>query len=168
VSYIRQTLLKDEQVLFETRPHWIVFSSSVYLFIFACFIWLTLDHIGFARDRNHQYSIFMWLVWLTFAAAVIQWIRMWIFYQFSDYGITNKRAIMKMGWISRDAFETFLERIEGTRVDQSILGRILNYGTLIVVGTGGTHDAFPFVPSVLQFRHRLQQAMDQATHSSKN
>ncbi len=75
---------------------------------------------------------------------------------------------MKMGWISRDAFETFLERIEGTRVDQSILGRILNYGTLIVVGTGGTHDAFPFVPSVLQFRHRLQQAMDQATHSSKN
>ncbi len=167
MSYIRQTLLKDEQVLLETRPHWIVYSSPFGLFLFGCLMWLILNHIGFSHARDHSYSIFMWIVWLSFAAALFQWIRMWIFHQFSDYGITNKRAIMKMGWISRDAFETFLERIEGTRVDQSILGRLLNYGTLIVIGTGGTHDAFPFIPKILQFRHQLQQAIDQATHATQ-
>ena len=168
MSYIRQSLLKNEQVLFETRPHWIVFSSAVWLFVFTCCVWVALDYVGFSRDRNHQYSIFMWIVWLSFAATAIQFIRMWIFHQFSDYGVTNKRVIMKMGWVSRDAFEIFLERIEGTRVDQSILGRVFNYGTLIVIGTGGTHDAFPFVPNILQFRHQLQEAIDQATHATPN
>ena len=153
MSYITQTLLKDEMVLLETRPHWIVYSSVLGLFVFGCLAWL--------------FSTFMWIVWLFYAAAALQWLRMWIFHQFSDYGVTNKRAIMKTGWISRDAFETFLERIEGTRIDQSILGRILNYGTLIVIGTGGTQDAFPFVPNVLQFRHQLQQAMDQANQIKK-
>jgi len=162
MSYIRNTLLKDETILFETRPHWAVYLSAVGMFIVGCVMWWTLNHFSMSRDPNGQYSIMMWLVWLCYAAAALQWIRMWIFYRFSDYGITNKRAIMKMGWISRNAYETFLERIEGTRVDQSVMGRILGYGTLIVIGTGGTFDSFPFVPNVLQFRHQLQQGIDQA------
>lgn len=162
MSYIRRTLLKDEKVVVETKPHWIIYGSAVLLFLFACVVWWCLIHFGLAYDNGHHYSIFMWIVWLGFAAAVLQWIRMWIYHQFSDYGVTNKRVIMKKGWIARDAFETFLDRIEGTRVDQSVLGRILGYGSLIVIGTGGTPDAFPYIPNVLRFRQLLQQSIDQA------
>ena len=161
MTYLQRTLLKKENILFETRPHWMVFASAVLLFLLGCVIWSILAHFQLSRDPNGQLSIMMWIVWLCYAAAVIQWIRMWIFHHFSDYGITNKRAVMKAGWIARDTYETFLERVEGTRVDQSILGRLFGYGTLVVIGTGGTRDAFAYVPSVLSFRHKLQQAMEQ-------
>jgi hypothetical protein len=166
MNYIQRTLLKDETIGFATKPHWAVFLSAVGIFILGCVVWWILIHFGMAHDADGHGSIFMWIVWLCFAATAIQWVRMWIFHHFSDYGITNKRAVMKVGWIARDAFETFLERIEGTRIEQSILGRILGYGTLIVIGTGGTFDSFSFVPNVLQFRHKLQQAIDEAINKN--
>jgi uncharacterized membrane protein YdbT with pleckstrin-like domain len=162
LTYIQTTLLKNETVQFETKPHWIVYGSAVGIFLVGCAAWWALAHFGLAYNDQHHLSIFMWIVWVVYAAAVVQWIRMWIFHSFSDFGVTNRRVIMKVGWISRDAYETYLERIEGTRVDQSILGRILGYGTLIVIGTGGTPDAFPYIPNVLQFRSEIQKSMDNA------
>lgn len=78
----------------------------------------------------------------------------------SEYGVTDKRVIMKVGWIQRDAFETFLTRTEGIKVWQSVLGRIFNYGTITVVGTGGTADSFREVPNPLQFRHIIQEQLE--------
>lgn len=166
MTYLQRTLLKNENILFETRPHWIVYTSGVMLAILGCLIWWMLTYFNLNTDNKGHWNLMMWIVWACYAAALFQLFRMWIFHHFSDYGITNKRAVMKVGWIARDAFETFLERIEGTRIDQSIIGRMLGYGTLIVIGTGGTRDAFPFVPNVLSFRHRLQQAMEQRTSSA--
>lgn len=168
MNYIQRTLLKDEKIILFCKPHWIIYSSAVFIFLVGCVAWYALSAYHLSHNNDGHFSILMWVVWLCYLAAVIQWVRMWIFHRFSDYGVTNKRAVMKVGWIARDAFETFLERIEGTRVDQSIIGRIFGYGTLIVIGTGGTKDAFPYVPNVLQFRRTLQQAMDDANNKLAN
>jgi uncharacterized membrane protein YdbT with pleckstrin-like domain len=62
--------------------------------------------------------------------------------KFSEFGITNKRLIIKTGILSRRTLELNLSKIESVNVNQSILGRILGYGSIGVIGTGGTKEYF--------------------------
>jgi uncharacterized membrane protein YdbT with pleckstrin-like domain len=55
----------------------------------------------------------------------------------TEFGVTNKRIIVKVGMIGRTARELFLNRIESIQLQQTILGRILGYGAVIPAGTGG-------------------------------
>lgn len=75
----------------------------------------------------------------------------------NEYAITNKRVVVKTGLISRDTFEMNHSRIESVNVDQGILGRILGYGTISIVGSGGTKVSFPNIKSPLEFRKKFQE-----------
>lgn len=70
--------------------------------------------------------------------------------------VTNKRVIMKQGLISRKTLEMALGKIETVGVDQGFWARIFGYGTLTIVGTGGTKEAFPWVAHPLKFRQAVQ------------
>jgi uncharacterized membrane protein YdbT with pleckstrin-like domain len=74
-----------------------------------------------------------------------------------EFAITNKRVIIKTGLISRRTFEMNHSKIESVSVDQSILGRILGYGTIKVVGSGGTKEWFPNIKAPLEFRKAFQE-----------
>ena len=65
-----------------------------------------------------------------------------IHYASSEFAVTNKRVVIKVGFINRKTLEMVLTKVETIRVDQSILGRVLNYGTIVVTGTGGTNEPF--------------------------
>jgi Bacterial PH domain len=52
-----------------------------------------------------------------------------------------------------------LNRLEGVQVDQGVMGRILNYGAILVSGTGGTRESFQDVARPMEFRQRVQQSM---------
>ena len=56
----------------------------------------------------------------------------------SEFVITNRRIIIKTGFIGRRTFEMNLSKIETVNVDQSIMARIFNYGIITIIGTGGT------------------------------
>ncbi|YP_009948868.1 membrane-flanked domain [Salmonella phage Se-B] len=56
----------------------------------------------------------------------------------TEFAVTNKRVIVKRGFIRRDADELRLGKVETIKVDQSITGRILKFSTIGVIGTGGT------------------------------
>jgi uncharacterized membrane protein YdbT with pleckstrin-like domain len=75
----------------------------------------------------------------------------------SEFGITNKRLIIKTGIISRNTLELNLSKIESVYVHQSILGRILGYGSLGVIGTGGTKEVFIKINNPIQFRKKFQE-----------
>lgn len=75
----------------------------------------------------------------------------------SEYAITNKRVIIKKGLISRMTLEMNLTKIESIGVDQSILGRILSYGDITVIGTGGTREVFYDIASPVKFRKTFQE-----------
>jgi uncharacterized membrane protein YdbT with pleckstrin-like domain len=78
--------------------------------------------------------------------------------QWSDeFVITNKRIIVKTGIVSRRTLEMNLNKIETVNVDQSILGRILGYGTITIIGTGGTRESFPTIANAIEFRKRFQE-----------
>jgi uncharacterized membrane protein YdbT with pleckstrin-like domain len=74
--------------------------------------------------------------------------------------ITNKRLIAKYGLISTHSIEIRFDKIETVRVSQGLMGRILNYGDIIVTGTGSTFDPIRGIASATRFRTALNQAMD--------
>ena len=96
--------------------------------------------------------MFIISIYLFFVASVI--------YFSSEYGVTNKRVIMKFGWISRSSLEIPHNRIESLAVNQGVLGRVLNYGTVMITGTGGSTDVFYDLPNPLAFRRAAQDQLE--------
>ena len=76
----------------------------------------------------------------------------------TEMAITNKRVIMKRGAIRRRTLELNLGKVENVGVEQGLIGRMLNFGTITVVGTGGTREAFDWVANPLAFRRAVQDA----------
>jgi uncharacterized membrane protein YdbT with pleckstrin-like domain len=78
----------------------------------------------------------------------------------TELAITNKRLIAKFGLVSTQSIEIRLGKIESVRVKQGLLGRILDYGDIVVTGTGSTFDPIRNISSPLAFRTSLNQAME--------
>lgn len=72
---------------------------------------------------------------------------------------------MKLGLVRRYSLEIFFNKIESIQITQSIPGRILDYGAIIICGTGGSKDPFYFIPSPLNFRKQVQAQMEKMQNS---
>lgn len=118
-SYVNKHLINNENVVFETKLHWVIFFSLRSIFTLTIYAWL---------ER-----------WL------------------SEYVITNRRIIIKTGFIARNTFEMNLSKIESVNVEQSIMGRILNYGSITIIGSGGTRETFHNIAHPLEFRKSFQE-----------
>jgi uncharacterized membrane protein YdbT with pleckstrin-like domain len=95
--------------------------------------------------------------------AMILGTRSFVLYSTSEFGVTNKRVILKAGFIRRSTVETLISKVEGVAVDQGILGRLFGYGAVSVTGTGGTKGAFSKIASPLEFRKKIQETIDDLT-----
>lgn len=150
MSYIQKNLLPEEKILYFTKPHYIIFYPALICLILA--IWfLTNNHIP------------AFVGYLFVLMSIIVFIGELVAYSCSEYGITDKRVIMKVGFISSRSVELFLDRIEGIYIEQSIVGRILGFGTVLVGGIGGTKDPFFYVPNPFEFRNKVQQQIQVIT-----
>ena len=98
----------------------------------------------------HIFLMFILIGFITILSPIIRQLT-------TEMVLTNKRVIMKTGWISRKTLEMNLNKIETISIDQSVLGRIFGYGRLTVVGTGGTKESFEFVAAPLEFRKQFTQ-----------
>lgn len=98
-----------------------------------------------------------WIIFLSWASLLSLFILPLIHYYTSEYVITNRRVIIKVGLIARQTLEMNLSKIESVNVNQSILGRILGYGSITIIGTGGTQESFHGISSPMTFRQRFQE-----------
>lgn len=80
----------------------------------------------------------------------------------TELAITSKRVIAKVGLIRRNTVELNHSKVESFNVDQSILGRIFGYGTVIVNGTGGGKTPIPSIDAPLDFRRQAVETIDQS------
>ena len=101
-----------------------------------------------------------WIVFLTLKAILTLFILPWIQRATSEFAVTNRRVIIKVGLVSRRTVEMNLEKVESIGVDQSIVGRILDYGSIEVVGTGGTREPFRAIRDPLGFRRAVTEATE--------
>ena len=98
-----------------------------------------------------------WIIFFSLRALFTLFIAPLIDKWTDEFAITNKRVIIKTGLISLKTVELNLSKIESVNVDQSVLGRILGYGSLKIVGTGGTKEIFPNINKPLTFRKKFQE-----------
>jgi uncharacterized membrane protein YdbT with pleckstrin-like domain len=103
-----------------------------------------------------------WIIFCTLSAFLTAFIAPLIVRWTSEFAVTNRRVVIKVGLISRHTIELNLQKIEGIGVDQGILGRILGYGTIIVSGTGGTKEPFHRIADPLAFRKAVNDAQQTA------
>jgi uncharacterized membrane protein YdbT with pleckstrin-like domain len=102
-------------------------------------------------------ATYHWIIFYNLRALLTLFIAPIIDKYTDEFAITNKRVIIKTGLISRKTFEMNHTKIESVNVDQGILGRILGYGTIRIVGSGGTKEVFPRIKSPLEFRKKFQE-----------
>jgi uncharacterized membrane protein YdbT with pleckstrin-like domain len=141
MSYVDKSLIADEQVAFRTHLHFIIFAVPILLVVVSILL--------FAYGAPHGAAVVLviGLVW-----GLVKYFD----YATSEFAVTNKRVIIKVGIIQRRTVEMLLSKVEAIAVNQGILGRILGYGNIVVTGTGGTNEAFNGISSPLEFRRAVQ------------
>jgi len=81
-------------------------------------------------------------------------------YLTSEFVVTNKRVVMKTGLIQRKIFEMNIAKIESVNVLQSIIGRLFNYGTVVIIGTGGSREMYYKISRPLDFKSAFQKVQN--------
>ena len=85
----------------------------------------------------------------------------WIKYRTTEFAVTDRRVIAKTGLVSRRTVEMFLDKVESLNVEQTVAGRIFDYGTVTIRGTGATSETFGNISAPLLLRKNFMQAADQ-------
>jgi membrane protein YdbS with pleckstrin-like domain len=152
MSYVDSQLLPNETVLYRARLH-----RSLYAAFFG-FGALTLAAAALAMFQPP----FWWAVIVLGVISLLAFVSAWIRSTSSEFAVTDKRVIIKVGWIRRRTLETMLGKVEGVGVDQTLSGRMLGFGTITVTGTGGTKEEFDRIADPLEFRRQVQAAISAA------
>ncbi|HEV8216160.1 MAG TPA: PH domain-containing protein [Gemmatimonadaceae bacterium] len=149
MSYVDSQLLPNEAILYRARLHRSLYTVS---FVFGV---LALVAVIFAVGQPS-----VWWVALAFGVVTaLTFVSSWFRSSSSEFAVTDKRVIIKVGLVRRRTLETMLGKVEGIGVDQSLTGRMLGFGTIVVTGTGGTKEEFDRIANPLEFRRQVQAAI---------
>ncbi len=149
IRYVRRVLQPGETIVYSTKLHWIIYWKAIFLIviciILAASAWYTAD--------NQNLSLALFIAALIFAllglsSAFVKFIERWT----TELAITDRRVIYKERLIARRTLEMNRSRVESVDVYQSILGRLLGYGTITLRGTGGSGEPMPNIDDPLTFR----------------
>jgi uncharacterized membrane protein YdbT with pleckstrin-like domain len=158
MSYIDSHLLPGESVTFRTHLHWKIFVRPV-LVVLAV---MALEAWGVATYRTRMTPETERIVMIAgtaiLAIALVFVLIAWIRRRSSEFAVTNKRVIIKMGVTTTHSMELLLTKIEGITVTQSVWGKMFNFGEIVVTGSGGTHEPFDNIQAPLAFRQAVQAA----------
>jgi uncharacterized membrane protein YdbT with pleckstrin-like domain len=141
VSYVDSHLQAGETVVYRTAVHWIVYGPAAVCLGAA---------IGAALAQINPMAAAVLL-----AGALVLWLNGWIRRLSTELAVTDRRVITKVGLIRRTTMEMNLSKVESVVVDQDILGRFLDYGTIVVKGTGGGMEPLATIDRPLDFRSRI-------------
>ncbi len=144
MGYVENNLMNGENVVYRAKLHWIIFAFPVF--------WFLLSLVFFINEKGTAGfgGFFLFIAILTGIVAFIN-------FKTSEFTVTNKRVIVKLGFIRRQSLEVLLNKVEGITVNQGIFGRILDYGTISVNGTGGTKNFSYKISAPLEFRKQVQE-----------
>jgi uncharacterized membrane protein YdbT with pleckstrin-like domain len=126
-NYVERSLIPGEQVSYKAR--------------------LSLWHMA--------PQIFIGLVTSWIGIGLIILLSVFIRYKSTELAVTNKRVIAKFGFIRRRTVEINLKKVESMQVHQGLLGRLFNYGSIVVAGAGNPQAPIPGISAPMEFRKRF-------------
>jgi len=151
MKYVRRVLQPGETVIHAARLHWVIFLPALFLLIIALAFLIASAQAGGGNMRlilegvAVVFGIFALLSW---AAAAIRRVT-------TELAVTDRRVIYKSGLLARHTLEMNRSKVESVDVDQSILGRLVGFGTIIVRGTGGSLEPIRMISDPLTFRSHI-------------
>ena len=169
MSYVDQNLISGETVAYRSGLHWTVVFWPTLLALVLAIPGIALLYTGNVDRAGNPLStvnlstlkLAGGVILLLVAAVIIA--RAALERGAAEFAITNKRIILRAGLLHRKSLEMFLNKVESISVDQTLGGRMLGYGTIMVRGTGGTAETFPRVASPLDFRRHAQEQIGLTT-----
>ena len=159
MSYIEKNLMNGEVIVYRGKLHWVIFIWPVIWAVVAALAFIN----GLAGANTSSVDNMFGMLFLLIAA--VTGISSWLTYTTSEFAITNKRVVVKVGFIRINSLEVLLNKVEGIQVNQGILGRILGYGSITVSGTGGSKDPFHRIDAPLEFRKHAQEQISSVQDS---
>jgi uncharacterized membrane protein YdbT with pleckstrin-like domain len=154
--YVRRALQPNERLLYAARLHWRIYVPCVLLLLIGAAFAVAARSFP---DRRPEIGLACWIVAGMFLLlALSAGARAWVRRVTTEFAITDYRVIYKTGLMRRHTLEMNRAKIDMVDVDQTILGRILGYGTVIVRGTGGSLEAIRDIANPLVFRSYITAA----------
>jgi uncharacterized membrane protein YdbT with pleckstrin-like domain len=148
MSYVNKVLQPGETLLFRGKLHWMVYVPAV---VFAA-----VGIAGAVLAANHQDNTgYQVLAAAGLGLALIAFLRGWMKRWTTEIAVTDRRVIVKHGFISRQTVEMHMDKVESVDVSQSILGRIFDYGDILIRGTGAGLEPLHNIQSPLALRNAV-------------
>jgi len=165
MSYVRKHLIEGEAIVYETRLHWIVLVVPILLGLLfgvtGAVLFVLSRRTTEDQDLAHQSLLLIGAAFLAIALVFIA--RGILIRNATEMTVTNKRVFVKIGLAARRTVELLLSRVESIGVEESVMGRMLGYGRVIVHGTGGTPEVFNMIAHPLEFRTQVQQQIEKSS-----
>jgi hypothetical protein len=163
MSYVDANLVPGENVIYKTRLHWIVMLGHLLLGLLLLIFPGVFLLAYAARSKNADVqnvhlmggggaALLVLGIIVIFAGMMRR--------NATEMAVTTRRVVIKTGLASRKTIEMLLNKVESIVVSEPAGGRLLGYGSIVVVGTGGTPEPFHKMAHPLQFRSHVQQQIE--------
>jgi uncharacterized membrane protein YdbT with pleckstrin-like domain len=149
--YVDEILQPGEKLLYSTTVHWIVYLPGLFSLIVAIAALVVYRGVdsGFAKIALLGLAVFAGLYGLI--SLLRGWFKRWT----TEFDVTDRRVISKTGFIERRTIEMNMDKIESVDVNQTLLGRVFDYGEVVISGVGESWDPIFMIGSPLKFRNHI-------------
>ncbi len=153
MTYVQRVLQPDETLVYSTTLHWFIYLRAARYAIVALALLIGSSFV----PQDQPVAATALLVAAGALGLVMLWFWLWAFIKraTTEFAVTSRRVIIKMGLIRRDTREMNLAVVERVDVHQTILGRILDFGEVLIHGTGGSWEPFRLISDPLTFRSHI-------------
>ncbi|WP_316200495.1 MULTISPECIES: PH domain-containing protein [unclassified Bradyrhizobium] len=149
--YIDEILQPGEKVLYSTNAHWMFYLPAIGAWI-VVFGLLVLSRM----TVNDNLVMLCLATAAVIAIIALYWtVRAWFHRLTTETDVTNRRVVHKTGFIKRRTFEMALDKVESVDVNQTIMGRVLNYGDVTILGVGEGKETISTIAEPLAFRNAI-------------
>lgn len=146
MGYLESSLLPGERIVARAHLHPVVYARSIAVGLVGLVV----------MAANYAWDLPLLAGAVVIAAGGLLAVSPWIESRSSEFGVTDRRVVIKTGLVRRRTLEVLLRQIEAISVEQSVSGRLLNYGTVSLSGTGGVKETFHAIARPLEFRRAIQ------------
>ena len=142
--YVDKVLQPGEQVRYMAGLHWILYAPGAALWLVAAALYLATSN-----------GIIHFVALVVFAIGLFLLARAWFYWWTTEIAVTDRRIVYKVGFIRRTTTEMNRDKVESVGVEQSVLGRILDFGDVGVRGAGAGIEVMPTVAAPLELRNHI-------------
>jgi uncharacterized membrane protein YdbT with pleckstrin-like domain len=151
MSYLKSVLQPGEVLLYESKISWTTFVPGLLVLVVALIAFMLL-RVWITDVAWPAVAVGVILLALSLFMLFRAWFERWT----TEIAITDRRIILKRGFIRRDTAEMHMEKVESVDVNQSLFGRMLDYGDVTVRGTGAGLETLRLIDAPLEFRSHVK------------